>query len=303
MAAPSGAEGPPEFERWLAARRAEFEAALSVHLKEIEAAASPHTRLPAAVVYSVRLGGKRFRPILVLECCRVCGGDVEHALPAAIAMECVHAFSLIHDDLPAMDNDDFRRGQPTNHKVFGEGLAVLAGDWLVTHAFGLLANAGPGPAVVPELLRTLAEGTQRMILGQGADIESEGRPADAELVRYIHQHKTAALIESCCRLGALCAGAGPEQIAPLAEYGHRLGVAFQIMDDVLDVTSSAAKMGKRVGKDAAATKQTYPAAVGLEESRAEADREVTAALAALAPFGRRADRLRDLARYVIQRDH
>ena len=291
-----------DFRAWLERSRVEIETQLSIHLKELETTMGSHGRLPAAVLYSVQVGGKRLRPILVLEACRVCGGPAEAAIPAALAVEFVHTFSLIHDDLPAMDDDDTRRGQPTNHKVFGEGLAVLAGDWLVTHAFSLLASDRYYKERVPALVHALADGTERMIEGQGADIESEGRPTDGELVNYIHEHKTAALIETCCRLGALCAGASGDAVAALARYGRHLGLAFQIVDDVLDATGSSDKMGKRVQKDAAAAKQTYPAAFGLEESRAQAKREVETALRVLDSFGGRADRLRDLARYVIRRE-
>jgi geranylgeranyl diphosphate synthase type II len=217
-------------------------------------------------------------------------------------MELVHTFSLIHDDLPAMDNDDTRRGQPTNHKVFGEGLAVLAGDWLVVQAFSLLTSDRYDRALMPGLVRALADGTKWMIEGQGADLAGEGQPASRELVQYIHRHKTATLIETCCRLGALCAGASSDAAVALARYGRHLGLAFQIADDLLDATGSPEQMGKRVGKDAVQAKQTYPAAFGLEESQAQARVEVDAALAALDSFGGRADRLRDLARYVIRRD-
>ncbi len=291
-----------DFPAWLERRRLAVDEALSAHLNEIEATRAPHCRLLEAVQYSVQVGGKRFRPILVLETCSVCGGRVEAALPAALAMEFIHTFSLIHDDLPAMDDDDVRRGQPTNHKVFGEGLAVLAGDWLVAHAFAVLASDPVDPGLVPALIRALADGTRWMIEGQGADLEGEHRPVDAELVRHIHAHKTAALIETGCRLGALCAGASGDAVAALARYGHHLGLAFQITDDLLDVTSTTEKMGKQVGKDGEASKQTYPAAFGVAESEQQARVEVAAALRVLELFGGRADRLRDLARYVLRRD-
>lgn len=301
-ATPGGAGVSPEFIGWLEHSRAAIDEAIAAHLKELESVMGPHSRLPAAVQYSVRLGGKRLRPILVLETCRVCGGRAEQALPAALAIECVHTFSLIHDDLPAMDNDDLRRGQPTNHKVFGEALAILAGDWLVAHAFALLAGAPYDRGLGAALLQTLTEGTGQMIEGQAADIESEQRPADGKLVRYIHEHKTAALIETCCRLGALCAAAPGDAAIALARYGRHLGLAFQIMDDVLDATGAAEKLGKGVRKDAAAAKQTYPAAFGVADSRARAWREAESAVQVLGPFSSRADRLRDLARHVVTRD-
>lgn len=217
-------------------------------------------------------------------------------------MECLHTFSLINDDLPAMDDDAFRRGQPTNHKVFGEGLAVLAGDWLATYAFRLLAGAACAPATIVAMVETLAGGTLGMIEGQGADLAGENSPPNRDLVRYIHERKTAALIETCCRLGAISAAAPQESLAALARYGRHLGLAFQIVDDLLDVTSTPEQMGKRVGKDAASHKQTYPAAFGVEESRVAAGREVAAAIAALEPFGPAADRLRELAQFVVERD-
>lgn len=303
----------PDFSDWLEHARAEVDAALAAHFHELDQAEpgrtvgletkiGPHSRLPAAVQYSVNIGGKRLRPLLVLECCRVCGGRADAALPAALAIELVHTFSLIHDDLPAMDNDDTRRGRPTNHKVFGDGMAVLAGDWLVTHAFGLLTSDQVAPDVAPALVRTLADGTLAMIQGQGADLDGEGRPPSGELVEYIHAHKTAALLETSCRLGALCARAADDARAALGRFGRHLGAAFQIVDDLLDATGSAQQLGKNVRKDAAAGKQTYPAAFGLEESRRRAEQEVEAALRWLEPFDGRADRLRDLARYVLRRD-
>jgi len=291
-----------DFADWLERGRAAVNEALAAHLAEIKAAAQPHSRLADAVQYSVKAGGKRLRPILVIETCRTCGGRSEAAMPAALAMEFVHTFSLIHDDLPAMDDDDLRRGQPTCHKVFGDGLAVLAGDWLLAHAFELLSSDRVEPALRGPLVRALADGTERMIAGQGADIEGAGRPADPELVHYIHEHKTAALLETCCRLGALCAGASGDAVVALARYGGHLGLAFQITDDLLDVSGAAARLGKQAGKDADAGKQTYPAAFGLEESRARAHGEIESALRRLEFFCGRADRLRDLARFVIRRD-
>jgi geranylgeranyl diphosphate synthase type II len=284
-----------EFRDWLESSRRTVDDALAAHFRALQIDPAPHSRLADAVLYSVSLGGKRLRPILVLETARVCGGQAERALPAALAVECVHTFSLIHDDLPAMDNDDLRRGQPTNHKVFGEALAILAGDWLLAHAAELLARE-------PALLAALLEGTKQMIAGQAADIENQERPSDPELVRFIHRTKTAALIETCCRLGALCAAAPNDQVAALHGYGRHLGLAFQIIDDLLDATGSAEKLGKGTRKDAAAAKQTYPAAFGLAESRRYAQRELEAALNMLNSFDRRADRLRDLAHYVISRD-
>lgn len=293
----------PDWHAWFDGRRSTVDAALATHLDEVARTVSPHGRLADSVVYSVRAGGKRLRPILVLECCRLCGGEDAAALPAALAMEFVHTFSLIHDDLPAMDNDDLRRGQPTNHKVFGEATAILAGDWLLARALGLLTSAAVPRSAVAEAVATLARGTEAMIEGQDADMAGESRPPEQALVDYIHAHKTAALLETSCRLGALCAGAATTAVAALGTYGQHLGIAFQIADDLLDARGTVEQMGKAVGKDAAANKQTSPAVLGIAASEARAHAEVTHALTALETFGAAADRLRDLARYVVRREH
>jgi geranylgeranyl diphosphate synthase type II len=290
------------WQSWLQRQRRRVDAEISKHLNALKSQAVPHSGLLGSVEYSLANGGKRLRPLLVLEACRVCGGSEEAAWPAALAVECVHTFSLIHDDLPAMDNDDLRRGKPTSHKVFGEAVAILAGDWLVAHAFELLASSRVDPQISPDLVRTLAEGACGMIMGQQADMAGQGRPADAELVEFIHRHKTARLLAASCKLGSLCAQATSDELESMTEYGSHLGVAFQISDDLLDCTGTAARIGKRVGKDAEEAKQTYPAAFGLEESRRRARHEIDAAIAALTPFGSGADRLRHLARYVIARD-
>jgi geranylgeranyl diphosphate synthase type II len=242
------------------------------------------------------LPGKRLRPILVLECCRVAGGEAQNAWPAALAIEFVHTFSLIHDDLPAMDDDDLRRGQPTCHRVFGEGLAILAGDWLLAHAFELLTDQPPA------LLATLAAGTADMISGQAADLEGERQVPNLDLVRYIHEQKTARLIESACLLGGLAARADRAVLGALGRYGRHLGLAFQIVDDLLDATGSTPATGKRVGRDAARFKQTYPAVLGAGQSRVLAEREAQQAVAALEPLRERAERLCGLAEYVLSRD-
>lgn len=287
---------------WYTERLAAFEAALADHLKLLKSAATPHTRLAAAVEYSMTAGGKRLRPILVLESCAACGGADAAAMPAAIAIECVHAFSLIHDDLPAMDDDDLRRGRPTNHRVFGEALAILAGDWLLAHALELLARGAATPGIAAAWCEELAAGTSDMIFGQAVDIESEGRAADETLVNLIHGWKTARLIEVSCRLGARAAAADEPAVAALGAFGRHLGLAFQIVDDLLDVVGDETATGKRVGKDAAVEKQTYPAVFGVAASRAAAAREGDAALEALTAFGPRAERLREVTRFVLSRD-
>lgn len=304
---------------WYDTQRQFIEIALTQHLNSLKTGVWANTRLLDSVQYSLTAGGKRLRPILVLEACRVCGGDEQLAIPAALAVECVHAFSLIHDDLPAMDDDDLRRGVPTNHKVFGEAHAILAGDWLVTHAFMLVAGVNSGSANVSsasakrgsvdvssasaaELVTALAAGTEAMIVGQVADIEGEQQPISPSRVRLIHENKTAALIEACCKMGAIAAVADDARIAAMSSYGRHLGLAFQIADDLLDETASTEDLGKRAGKDAGAAKQTYPAAFGSEESRKRARAEIDAASVALEIFGDRANRLKELAEFVIARD-
>ncbi|MFH1748788.1 MAG: polyprenyl synthetase family protein [Planctomycetota bacterium] len=293
-----GQGGRPD---WYVAVQQRVDNALSTHLKKLEAGFDSHSRLGDAVHYSVALPGKRVRPVLVLESCRLCGGDDETALAAGIALECVHVFSLIHDDLPAMDDDELRRGQPCNHKVFGEALAILAGDWLAAYPFALLAREYP-PELAARLTATLANGMLGMVEGQSADVVSTELATDPELVKYIHLHKTARLLEVACRMGGLCAGAHDEVLEAVTSYGRHLGLAFQIADDLLDVTGNTATLGKQVGKDANAAKQTYPAAFGVEQSRTRAWQEITTALDALKPFGESAQRLRQLAQYVVIRD-
>jgi geranylgeranyl diphosphate synthase type II len=298
---------PPEFDleawrAWYAGERAAVDELLATHVARLRACDSQHSRLLEAVEYSLRQGGKRLRPILVRAACEACGGDVAAATPAAIAVECIHTFSLIHDDLPAMDDDDLRRGQPTNHKVFGEALAILAGDWLVAHAFMLLADPDVSAERSGRLVRALGMGSLAMVSGQASDIEGEQQPPAVDRVQHIHRHKTASLIEACGRLGAASAGVSVEREDALGAFGAHLGLAFQIIDDLLDCTASTEQLGKTAGKDAAVSKQTYPAVFGMEASRAQARREVDAALATLDPFGDAANRLRGLAYFVISRD-
>jgi geranylgeranyl diphosphate synthase type II len=301
-APPTGIEVPADWHRWFDNQRARVDAEISNHLKALKRQIQPHSRLLESVEYSLVGGGKRLRPVLVLEACRVCGGTEEAAWPAALAVEYIHTFSLIHDDLPAMDDDDLRRGKPTSHKVFGEGLAILAGDWLVAHAFDLLVSESVDREIAPDLVRALANGTRDMISGQAADIAGEQQPTDAELVQFIHRHKTARLLEASCEMGALCGRASADELEGMAKYGRHLGLAFQITDDLLDRGGAAEDVGKRVGKNKDALKQTYPAAFGIAESRRQARGEAEAAAAALERFGARADHLRNLAWYVLARD-
>jgi geranylgeranyl diphosphate synthase type II len=260
--------------------------------------------LAEAVRYSATGGGKRVRAYIVTRICELCGGSAESAAPAAVALECVHAFSLVHDDLPAMDDDDLRRGRPTCHKAFGEAVAILAGDALLALAFEILTSRIEQPqraaAAVTELARGC--GWAGMIGGQTSDILSEGKPAELALIERIHRYKTARLFESAGRLGAISAGADGELTDAAASFGQHLGRAFQIADDLLDVTGDARRMGKAAAKDADAGKQTYPAAVGLDASRRAAREAVQQAIDALECFGPDADDLRELARFVIERD-
>lgn len=259
-----------------------------------------------AMRYSLFAGGKRLRPILALAAAEACGGAPEKALPAACAVECVHTYSLIHDDLPCMDDDDLRRGRPTSHKVFGEGIAVLAGDALLTIAFEILAQAEPTSrykvaALITEL--ATASGSRWLIAGQVMDLEGEGKKISGEQLRFIHRAKTAALLTTSIRLGAMSANATEQKLQALTEFGQSLGLAFQIIDDILDVTQTTEKLGKTAGKDVEATKATFPALFGLEKSRAEARRLTEAAHASLKPFGEKATPLRQIADYLLSREY
>lgn len=264
---------------------------------------APQT-LHRAMRYSVFAGGKRLRPLLCRAAAQaVAGRDCEEALPVACALEMIHTYSLIHDDLPALDNDDLRRGRPTCHKVFGEAMAILAGDALLTRAFGQLAQVRP-PERVAALVAELsaAAGSPRgMVGGQVADIEGERATATVESVRFIHQAKTAALIRASVVLGAIVAGASETQRQQMSRFGEAIGLAFQIVDDILDVTGDAATLGKSVGKDEAQKKATWPAVFGLDAAQQEARALVETALAELATFGKAADRLRVLAGKMVER--
>ncbi|MBV9491053.1 MAG: polyprenyl synthetase family protein [Verrucomicrobia bacterium] len=288
---------------YLLARQKTIDAALEQWLPK--AAIRPKT-IHKAMRYSVFAGGKRLRPILCLAAAECCGGDPQAALPLACAVECIHTYSLIHDDLPCMDNDDFRRGMPTSHKVFGEGIAVLAGDALLTFAFELAAQVPGWPRyplrqVIQEL--AVASGSRQLIAGQVVDLESEGKKISLPLLRFIHRSKTAALLRCAIRLGAMSANATPAQLQKLSDFGLALGLAFQVVDDILDVTQTTEKLGKSAGKDVAAEKATYPSVVGLERSRRVARRLTDQARAALQPFGKRASDLLGLANHLLQRDY
>jgi geranylgeranyl diphosphate synthase, type II len=259
-----------------------------------------------AMRYSLFAGGKRLRPILCLAAAEACGGKAKAAMPLACALECIHTYSLVHDDLPSMDNDDFRRGRPTCHKVFGDGIAVLVGDALLTVAFEIVSGAAPTSRYsMSTLLRevAVAAGSQKLIAGQVADLEAEGRAATLAQLRYIHENKTAAILTTSVRLGAMSANATEKQLAAITEFGRALGLAFQVIDDILDLTQTSEKLGKSAGKDVAAKKATYPAVLGLDQSRREAQRLTRKAHSALEMFGKKADRLHALASYLLQRDY
>lgn len=258
-----------------------------------------------AMRYSLFAGGKRIRPALCLAAAEACGGKVASALPAACAVECIHTYSLIHDDLPAMDNDDFRRGKPTNHKVFGEGIAILAGDALLTQAFEIIAKAKATTryghqALIAELAS--ASGSLQLIAGQVADVEAEGRRIAAADLKYIHERKTSALLCCSVRLGGMSANCTPAQLEALTSFGYNVGLAFQIIDDILDITQTSEQLGKTAGKDTAAEKATYPSIVGMERSRRIAQDLTRQAFDSLRTFRGKAAALDALADYLLRRD-
>lgn len=261
-----------------------------------------------AMRYSLLAGGKRLRPILCLASCELAGGTAAIALPTACALEMVHTMSLIHDDLPSMDNDDFRRGRPTNHKVYGEDIAILAGDALLTYAFEAIASQTP-EVPADRVLKVIAAlgravGAEGLVGGQVVDLQSEGRDdVDLETLHYIHTHKTGALLEVSVVSGAILAGASEELQVQLRTYAQKIGLAFQVIDDILDITATAEELGKTAGKDLAAQKATYPSLMGLEASRKYADQLIIDAKAAIAAFGAEADPLRAIADYITARKH
>lgn len=258
-----------------------------------------------AMHYSLFAGGKRMRPALCLAAATACGGNEWDALPLACAVECIHTYSLIHDDLPAMDNDDYRRGKLTNHKVFGEGVAILTGDALLTQAFEIAARCKGWPRyshrdIILEL--THASGSLQLIAGQVADLEGEGKRISTEELKYIHERKTSALLCCSARLGGMSANCTPTQLKALTNFGYHVGLAFQVIDDILDVTQSSEQLGKTAGKDTKARKATYPSIVGLEKSRKIAEQLTKHAFAALKVFKREAIALEALADYLLRRD-
>jgi geranylgeranyl diphosphate synthase type II len=290
--------------KYLRTRQKEIDRALDRYLPK--ASTKPVT-LHKAMRYSLFAGGKRLRPILCLAAAEACQGNIDSALPLACAVECIHTYSLVHDDLPSMDNDDFRRGRPTCHKVFGDGIAVLAGDALLTIAFEIVSTAKPTPRYdISIFLRevAVAAGSQRLIAGQVADLEAEGKRVKRDQLRFIHENKTAAMLKSSVRLGAMSANADAKRLGAITQFGERLGLAFQVIDDILDVTQTSEILGKSAGKDVAAKKATYPAVIGLDKSRAEARRLTRQAHNALFVFrGGNAEQLHALANYLLEREY
>lgn len=260
--------------------------------------------LHRAMRYSALAPGKRLRPIMAMTSAQACGSNPQIALDAGCAIELIHCFSLIHDDLPAIDNDDLRRGRPTCHKVFGEGLAILAGDALFALAFEILATSSPHPAKSVHVMTSVAQasGSQGLVGGEVLDIQSEGISGDIDLLQTIHNRKTGALLSASCEVGAILAGAPPQVQTDLRMFGQKVGLAFQVADDVLNETSSAEKLGKAVGTDSELNKLTYPKLLGLEQSQELANQTIEEALALIAPLGPSAEPLADLARYAIQRN-
>ncbi|WP_413175744.1 geranylgeranyl diphosphate synthase CrtE [Anabaena azotica] len=262
-----------------------------------------------AMRYSLLAGGKRVRPILCLATSEMIGGTLEMAMPTACAVEMIHTMSLIHDDLPAMDNDDYRRGKLTNHKVYGEDIAILAGDGLLALAFEFVATQTPKNVPTERSLQVIARlgkalGAAGLVGGQVVDLESEGKSdISLETLNFIHNHKTAALLEACVVCGGIIAGASPEDIQKLTRYSQNIGLAFQIIDDILDITATQEKLGKTAGKDLKAEKVTYPSLWGIEESRAKAQKLVEEACLELAFYGDKAVPLQAIAHFIINRDH
>lgn len=298
----NGPAASTEIDSYLAERRALVEEFLDTCVPAEDAA--PET-ISRAVRYSLFAGGKRLRPILVLAAAEAVGGLVEDALPAAAAFEMIHTYSLIHDDLPAMDDDSLRRGKPTSHVVFGDAIAILAGDALQTHAFRALAD-GESIITAERRLSAIAlladaAGASGMVGGQVADLEAEGQSVSSDGLEFIHRHKTGALIQAASEVGAVVGGGSDDQIAHLARYGENIGLAFQIIDDILDVTGSAETLGKSAGKDVKAGKATYPHIHGIKNAQERASELVAGALDELAPLGERAEPLSRLAQRILDR--
>ena len=260
-----------------------------------------------AMNYSLKAGGKRLRPILTLESCKIVGGKEEDAIPFAVAIEMIHTYSLIHDDLPALDNDDLRRGKPTNHKVFGEAMATLAGDALLNHAFEIMLSSSIDKKDSNKYLKAINEvakhaGIYGMIGGQVVDVESENKIIDKDKLDFIHLNKTAAMIIGCMRAGAIIGGASEEELEKVTKYGKNIGLSFQIVDDILDITGDEAKLGKPIGSDIENSKSTYPSLLGLEKSRQIARQLIDEGKSSIDDLSSEIDFLNQLGDYIISRD-
>ena len=297
-----------DINRYLQEKKERVDSALEIYLPKKEEFT---LNLHKAIQHSLFAGGKRIRPILSIASFEAVGGEGERILPFACALEMIHTYSLIHDDLPAIDNDDYRRGKPTCHKIFGEAIAILAGDGLLTEAFKLMTNqpAKDHPSsnrgLILDLINEVAQaaGVLGMVGGQVVDIESEGKAVDLPTVQYIHTHKTGAMILASVRVGAKLGGAKEEILKALTRYGESLGLAFQVADDILNVEGKAALMGKKTGSDLSKGKATYPSVLGVEKSKRRAKELVHLAVDALKPLGPEADPLREIARFVVAREY
>ena len=294
----------PDLKTYLAEKKKTVEAALQGYFPEPEGLTADLTK---AMRYSLFAGGKRLRPILCIAGAQAVGGSGREVLPVACALELIHTYSLIHDDLPLMDDDDLRRGKATNHKVFGEPIALLAGDGLLTEAFRLMTSADISAKMSPNiLLRAIglisrAAGHDGMVGGQAVDIQWEGKTADLPVVKFMHTHKTGALITASVASGAILGGADESRIEAITSYGEKIGLAFQISDDILDIEGDSETMGKQAGADEQKGKMTYPSVLGLNESKRIQSELVQTAVQDLRKFGSRAEPLRQIARYIIER--
>lgn len=299
----SQGEASFDLSAYLRSRQTQVEAALDNALK-----VTYPEKIYESMRYSLLAGGKRLRPILCLATCEMGGGTIEMAMPTACAVEMIHTMSLIHDDLPAMDNDDYRRGRLTNHKVYGDDVAILAGDGLLAYAFEHVAvqtHNVPAERVLKVIANLgRAVGAAGLVGGQVVDLESEGKPdVSVETLNFIHTHKTAALLESCVVCGGILAGLASPELQRLSRYAQNIGLAFQIVDDILDITATGEELGKTAGKDLQAQKVTYPSLWGLEESRRQAQQLIAAAKEELAPFGEGAKPLLAIADFITSRKH
>lgn len=292
-----------DLKQWLKATQALVDKELK---KQLPSATARPATIHKAMRYSMFAGGKRLRPIICLAAAEACGGKPNLALPPACAVEIMHTYSLVHDDLPCMDDDDLRRGRPTSHKIFGEGIAVLTGDALLTESFKILTKTTPTKRYsvgqyVDELATT--GGSRHLIGGQILDLEGEGKSLNKQQLIRIHEAKTAALLTTSARLGAMTANATPLKLQAISDFGYNLGLAFQVIDDILDVTQTTEQLGKTAGKDESVDKSTYPSVLGLDKSRKEAARLTKKSLDALKPFGKKAARLEQIAHYLLDREY